>query len=251
MCTVSFIARERGYLLGMNRDEQIMRVAGLPPAERVVDGITVVAPREPNGGTWIAVTEVGMTFALINWYSVQARVRGETISRGQVVLAASATSAIEAARERLEKLPLEKINPFRLIGIFPASQEVFEWRWDLRTLSEKSSDWETQQWISSGFDEPKAQEVRSRIFRAAQKQRTFGTIGWLRRLHASHGPECGPFSTCMHRGDAATVSYTEVAVSSRQAVMRYRAKSPCEGARFATRRFQIRKYASQRPFNAH
>jgi hypothetical protein len=43
-----------------------------------------------------------------------------------------------------------------------------------------------------------------------------------------HVPETGPFSTCMHRADAATVSYTEVVVSSRQAMMRHHAGAPCE-----------------------
>src|SRR5689334_4291843 len=31
MCTVTFIARQRGYCLGMNRDEKLARPIGLPP----------------------------------------------------------------------------------------------------------------------------------------------------------------------------------------------------------------------------
>ena len=39
-----------------------------------------------------------------------------------------------------------------------------------------------------------------------------------------------PFSTCMHRADAATVSYTEVAVSLSQVNMRYHAEAMCRHA---------------------
>jgi len=37
-----------------------------------------------------------------------------------------------------------------------------------------------------------------------------------------------PFSTCMHRADASTVSYTEISFSPREAVMRYHAGAPCQ-----------------------
>jgi len=56
------------------------------------------------------------------------------------------------------------------------------------------------------------------------------TVSWLRRFHsshASHAPEIGPYSICMHRNDAATVSYTEVVVSRRITRMRYQSGSPC------------------------
>jgi hypothetical protein len=39
----------------------------------------------------------------------------------------------------------------------------------------------------------------------------------------------------MHRADAATVSYTEVAISKTRAVMRYQPGPPCSGARSITK----------------
>ena len=59
MCTVTFIARKHGYALGMNRDEQLSRVPGLPPSEKTINGCRVLAPSEPGGGTWIALNERG------------------------------------------------------------------------------------------------------------------------------------------------------------------------------------------------
>ena len=228
MCTVSFIARKCGYLLAMNRDEKLSRVVGLPPKIVSAAGCRIVRPSEPSGGTWIALNDAGVTFALINWYSIKAQVKSNPISRGGVVNSVSAQILSVATSEILKKLPLTKINPFRLIGVFPAAEGIVEWRWDLKRLVRKKHPWRSQQFISSGFDEPMAQRIRSRTFRLALRHKSAGTLDWLRRLHRSHAPESGPFATCMHRADAATVSYTEVAVSARAVRMRYHAVAPCE-----------------------
>jgi len=228
MCTVSFIARKNGYALAMNRDEKLTRVAGLPPKQRIVQGRAVLCPSEPGGGTWIALNDTGITLALINWYSVRAQVRGETVSRGEVVNSVGAADGNERVASLLNRLPLAKINPFRLIGIFPATKEIFEWRWDLNELVWVAHPWKRRQWISSGFDEPKAQRLRGNTFRRAQVQLRRDSIDWIRRLHRSHHPGSGPFSTCMHRIDAATVSYTEITLSFRRAIMRYHHGAPCQ-----------------------
>ena len=229
MCTVTFIARRRGYALGMNRDEKLARVSGLPPAKKTVDGRRVLSPAEPGGGTWIALNDAGAAFALINWYSIAARVQGEIVSRGRVVNVACAAQTPAAAAAALARLPLRQINPFRLIGVFPADREIVEWRWDLKKLVCQEKRWQNQQWISSGFDEPAAQRERSRTFRAALKHKSVGRLDWLRRLHRSHAPRSGPFSTCMHRPDAATVSYTEAAIFPTRALMRYQVGPLCVG----------------------
>ena len=228
MCTITFIPRPRGYHLGMNRDEQLTRRAALPPRKRIMNGLAVFAPSELGGGTWISLNEHRVTFALINWYSVLARVSGKAVSRGVVVNSVSATISVDSAEAALDKLLLHRINPFRLIGIFPATNEITEWRWNMHQLVQKRHSWKSHQWISSGFNELAAQRVRGRTFRLAQKQKSAGSLDWLRRLHRSHAPETGPCSTCMHRADAATVSYTEISVSSSVAVMRYHAGAPCQ-----------------------
>jgi hypothetical protein len=231
MCTVTLIARRNGFALGMNRDEKLARVKGLPPTRRVVDGRQVLCPAEPGGGTWIALNDSGASFALINWYSITARVGKNPLSRGDVVNAVNAADSIVKTTSALAKLSLKRINPFRLIAVFPCTREIVEWRWDLKTLAKHVCEWKTQQWISSGFDEPQAQRIRSATFRHTADQKSFGTLDWLRRLHRSHSPRCGPFSTCMHRVDAATVSYTEVSVSTTSAIMRHSTNSLCETLR--------------------
>src|SRR5262249_58502170 len=98
MCTVTFIARRNGYALGMNRDEKLTRVPGLPPRLTQINGRETLSPREPNGGTWIGVNDTGASFALINWYSVAARVSKHPSSRGEVVkrcLSANSPNAVD------------------------------------------------------------------------------------------------------------------------------------------------------------
>ncbi|MEW6303391.1 MAG: hypothetical protein AB1705_07975, partial [Verrucomicrobiota bacterium] len=62
---------------------------------------------------------------------------------------------------------------------------------------------------------------------AACRETPSGTLGWLRGLHRSHEPARGPYCFCMHRADAATVSYTEVTVSRTMGTMRYWPGAPC------------------------
>src|SRR6266446_6612431 len=151
MCTVTFIARKRGYFLGMNRDEKLTRPTALPPRRRMVNGRAVFAPSEPGGGTWIALNDQGATLALINWYSINARVARNALSRGEVVNSVSATISSDTADAGLHELPLNRISPFRLIGIYPTTSEIVEWRWNMSQLVRKHHRWKSQQWISSGF----------------------------------------------------------------------------------------------------
>jgi len=227
MCTVTFIAAKNGYRLGMNRDEKRTRVRGLPPAKRTIDGREVICPSEPRGGTWIAVNDAAVCFALINWYSVPKKVQANPASRGIVVNAVSGTLSESDADSALAALPLQRINPFRLIGVFPGQKEIIEWHWNLNQLGRATHRWKAQQWISSGFDEPEAQRVRSETFQRACRQKSFGSADWLRRLHRSHSPNCGPFSTCMHRTEAATVSYTEISIAGGHIQLSYACGAPC------------------------
>ena len=227
MCTVTFIPRRKGYCLGMNRDEKRTRVKGLPPRMQNLSGRSVLYPSEPKGGTWIAVNDKGISFALINWYSVPARAFGNVVSRGVIIPAICSGESTEMADARLAELPLERINPFRLIGVFPGSHEILEWRWDLKELTSSHKRWRAQQWISSGFDERAAQKTRSEAFRQALTQQSAATLNWLRRLHGSHSPQMGPLSICMHRDDAATVSYTELFFYNGRSIMRYGCGTAC------------------------
>ncbi|MGE3309469.1 MAG: NRDE family protein [Limisphaerales bacterium] len=248
MCTVTLVARERGFHLGMNRDEQRSRPIGLPPERGRSGDRIIVYPSEPGGGTWIAVNDAGIALALINWYAVARRVPSDGLSRGEVIPAMIPESDLDAAGARLRLLSRERINPFRLIGVDRRARRVVEWRWDLSALDQVEHPWVTQLWASSGSDERAAQASRQRVFEEFLAQPTAGTLDWLRRLHRSHRPIPGADSICMHRSDAATVSYTEVeADDGGEVVMRYRIGAPCE---FPETGIRSRRTSSQRALRA-
>jgi len=227
MCTVTFIPRRKGYCLGMNRDEKRTRPQARPPAHRNLNGHRVLYPSEPMGGTWIAVNDTGASFALINWYSVPQRPENNTTSRGIIIPSIASAHTTALTQDSLGKLSLRRMNPFGLVAVFPDSREITEWRWDMKRLSCRPHPWRAQQWISSGFDERRVQTKRSRTFRQKLHQSSVGRLDWLRRLHRSHLPNPGPFSTCMHRADASTVSYTEIVVTERSSNIHYLDGPPC------------------------
>lgn len=227
MCTVTFLPCEPEYRLGMNRDEQLNRVAALPPARHDLGDTQALFPSEPGGGTWIGLNDRGNSFALINWYAVQANVKGEAVTRGQVVRCALPSTAPGQSTKALATLPLDQIHPFRLIGMFREQRQVCEWRWNLQTLEPIDHGWLPAIWISSGWDESGAQTTRSQVFQRAMAERFLATSRALRRLHRSHQPERGPYSICMHRHDAATVSYTEVQVTDRHGRIYYQSGPTC------------------------
>lgn len=228
MCTVTLIARDDGFRLGMNRDEQRTRPLALPPERACIDGVECLYPREPGGGTWIGVNALGTGFALINWYAIRAQPRGRAGSRGQIIPSILSLREPDAVEVALRYRDLSNTRPFRLIAIMPHLRQITEWRWDLTALGRADHPWQTSTWISSGHDEHGAQRSRGDVFNQRLGEPDAGSAKWLRKLHASHEPECGPYSTCMHRTDAVTVSYTEIAVKPEAVELHYHAGSPCD-----------------------
>ena len=228
MCSVSFIPREDGFVLAMNRDELISRVPALPPRVHYRGDLAVLCPSEPSGGTWIGISSAGMAFSLLNWHSQPNRPGEDLISRGEVVRALLSGGSSSAAASILKELPLRRMNPFRLIAVSLPERSLTEWRSGTEALTSEAHPWKRQHWFSSGFDEAGAIQVRQRV--CAQFPGDLEDLTTLRKLHATHQPMAGPFSLCMHREDAATVSYTEISVRDHTASMFYIAGSPCSSA---------------------
>jgi len=239
MCTVSFVPNRNGFYLAMNRDEKRSRATALAPAIVELDGHRAILPREPDGASWISLNDAGTCLALINWHRVERKPFERIASRGEIVRELGAKPSSDAIGNGLTNLPLRTIRPFRLIAVVPREKSVTEWRWNLEGLSGRKLPWDSQHWFSSGFDELQAEVERRRVCARAQGRPAARTLDWLRQLHRSHEPKRGPFSICMHRPDAATVSYTEVSVTGKSAVMRYADGSPCSTKSSVTKRLAI------------
>jgi hypothetical protein len=239
MCTVSFLPKAQGFYLAMNRDEKRDRSTALAP--RIVDmgSRRAVFPSEPAGGTWISANDAGVCLALINWHRVQRQPKNDVVSRGNVVRALAGKSCAAEIADGIRTLPLRKLRPFRLIAIVPPEKLVTEWRWNLEWLTVRDHKWQQQHWFSSGFDERRAELERQRVCDSARTHQSTKKLNWLRQLHRSHEPKRGPFSICMHRRDASTVSYTEVAVSEKRATMRYNAGPCCSNGTVVTKTISL------------
>jgi hypothetical protein len=269
MCTVSFLPKARGFYLAMNRDEKLNRSTALAPTIVDLESRRVVYPSEPAGGTWISTSDAGVCLALINWHRVEREPKHDVLSRGEVVRALAGKSSTNEIADGIGRLPLRKLRPFRLITIVPSERLVTEWRWNLEWLTRRDHKWQPLHWFSSGFDERRAELERAKVCASflaggdvvagdglsdvalakaddpGRKSARAGvnaagySLNWLRQLHRSHSPKRGPFSICMHRRDASTVSYTEVAVSKKRATMRYKSGPCCSNGAIVTKTISL------------
>lgn len=226
MCTLTFVPGEDGYVLGMNRDEKITRGHASPPAVNKGTVVWAIYPTDVEGGTWIAATERGIAFALLNWNDV-GRLHPQTGTRGSVIPALLTSRASQDANATLEHLELGGILPFRLVGVFPAEKQIVEWRWDQKSLDHEILGWHNAQWCSSSLSDAQAAKRRGLSYARAQHEPDAGSVAWLRRLHASHDDQERPLSTCVHRADVTTLSYTEFICTADAIHCNYRAGSPC------------------------
>jgi hypothetical protein len=232
MCTLSFVAKPRGYYLAMNRDERFDRGRATPPQVVDLGVLRAIFPRDVAGGTWIAVTDQGTSWALQNWHVPYAY--DKTVSRGLVIPRVAACSSREEVERKLSPSELRGMLPLRLFGFLPHAREIYEWRWDGSGVHTLKFEWRPHQWFSSGLSDEKAEAARMPVFRAAERSTSAESLEWLRRLHRSHTPE-GPFSICVHGEVAGTVSYTEIEVGAKKVTMRYTDGPACGAASAALR----------------
>lgn len=67
MCFVAFYTQHNTRWLLSNRDENIQRLAALPPAQHQLGNYTLLFPRDAKaGGTWVAVRNDGVAAVLLN-----------------------------------------------------------------------------------------------------------------------------------------------------------------------------------------
>jgi hypothetical protein len=142
MCTISIIPlRERtssdcGYRVVCNRDESRIRPPASNPRWRAAGAGKALWPMDMEaGGTWIAISEAGMTLCVLNVNPDPPAVverPANARSRGLLIPELIGEGSVAAALERLERMPLSQYTPFRLLGIETVDGEMRlgEARWD-------------------------------------------------------------------------------------------------------------------------
>ena len=228
MCTLTVVTDNDEYIMAMNRDEKIARGAGLPPETYEFDGTRAIYRSDGDGGTWFATNEYGVSLALLNWNDVAPH--GPDVkrrSRGRVIPTLIDSRSLADLHDVFGVSNIAAMMPFRLVGVFPSEQEIWEWRWDSAQLECQVHEWESRHWFSSSLSDERAEALRGAACRTARHESDAGSVRWLRRLHASHAGGPGPFSLCVHREDVKTLSYSEVLISSGSVRMRHFRGSPC------------------------
>ncbi len=230
MCTLTAITDNETYRMAMNRDEKITRGAGAPSEIYEFDRARAIYPGDGTGGTWFAVNDYGISLALLNWNEVPPRAIAQVKmrSRGRVIPALIDSRSLSDLHGVIRVSSFQGMLPFRLVGVFPFEQQIWEWRWDSKRFTAQVHAWGSRHWFSSSLSDKWAERLRGTVCRKAQHELDFGSVPWLRRLHASHAGGPGPFSLCVHRDDVKTLSYTEVTVTSGRIEMSHFRGRPCD-----------------------
>jgi hypothetical protein len=81
--------------------------------------------------------------------------------------------------------------------------------------------------LTAGDADAQAEQRRGTTLALALRESDTGSQRWLRKLHGSRVPGDRAFSTCVHREDVETVSYTELTCTDRRVECEYVVGSPC------------------------
>jgi hypothetical protein len=228
--------------------DNISRIREASAEVHEFDGTRAMYPSEGNGGTWVATNEYRIALALLNWNDIAPRSRdAKRRSRKRVIPTLIDSRSLWDLHEVFSVSNFAGMMPFRLVGIFPSDQEIWEWRWDSAQLECLVHEWESRHWFSSSLSDERAESSRGAACRTARHESDAGSVRWLRRLQASHVGGPGPFSLCVHREDVRTLSYTEVMVKCGSVRMCHFLGSPCTMNPADTTEIEIDRKRPARP----
>jgi hypothetical protein len=131
----------------------------------------------------------------------------------------------------VDLLPLRMIQKEGSTSVFtvsPSSMVQLPEMRDGGRISHPSHPWRLGHWFSSGLSDQRAAAARRPICEGAARQASAGSVAWLRRLHRSHRPRREAFCFCVHRPEAATLSYTEILCCRSLRITPCTARDPCE-----------------------
>ncbi len=226
MCTVSWILSRGGYELFMNRDELRRRGPAQGPQLCQHEGSAFLAPHDSDGGgSWIAVNASGLGLTLLNRYVDVSTLPPPAgwRSRGLLVTELATASHPDEVRHRLESQSLDAYRPFTLAVFFPGQQPRIH-AWDRHRLAPPRI--AMAPLASSSFDPGGIEAARRQSWARCLGDRPPSRERCL-AFHRSHGPERGPYSPCMHREDAATVSFSWIRVDPQTVRFTYAEGAPC------------------------
>jgi uncharacterized protein with NRDE domain len=240
MCTVSWLSSQDGYQLFCNRDERHTRRAAAPPRQHERAGVNFLAPVDgDHGGAWIGVNEFGLSLCLLNRYQDRWQITDRQISRGLLLVELMDSDSQAQTRWRLTEFDLPRYQPFTLVALERgASALLFQWTGQRLTI-ESNGDAQMPL-VSSSYDSAGAARFRREYFAELKKAADRVSDDLLLAFHQSHAPERGPYSVCMHRADAATVSFSRIRAGAKTIEFDYYSAAPCALGTHASRSLRLR-----------
>ena len=220
MCTVSAVHSPDGTALRIviNRDERRLRMQAQPPARFSAYGAGAVWPVDPEaGGTWVAVNDRGLAFALLNvWAPERYPVQDAPVSRGAVIPYLVRAAGVEDAERRFVSGPARW--PCRPFKVLVASRDR------LVLLSPQgATDLDAPMVLgTSSLGDELVEAPRRALF---EELLASSADAWQAqdRLHRHAWPDRRHVSVLMSRADACTVSRTEIVLTREGGEMRYAA----------------------------
>ncbi|MCC7013237.1 MAG: NRDE family protein [Planctomycetes bacterium] len=229
MCTLTWVRHGTGFELFFNRDEQRTRAKAKAPFVHERAGRRWIAPTDTaGGGTWIGVNEFGLAVALLNGFLRGDQGERPWTTRGELVESVLDAKNVREVEVRLRKRHLERFRSFTLVAVEPAAPALVA-SWDGQELALDQRFDGHPPICSSSLDPNGATRARRELFSELQARHGGIDSGLLELFHRSHGPERGALSPCMHRDDAATQSFTRIAVDAERVELHYTPGAPCEG----------------------
>jgi Transport and Golgi organisation 2 len=227
VCTVSWVHQPEGYHLLCNRDEKRTRGAAFAPQVMERNGVRYIAPIDPDhGGTWLSANEFGLSVCLLNG-TADVEPRDLRRSRGLLLRELAWAPGADECALWLRHLDLTPFAPFSILILEPGRSGILA-EWNGGELTVDPAGDSHMPLTSSSYDAAGVRRARLNEF-----ARRVGAIhpfdpALLYWFHSSHGTAPDAYSTCMHREDAETVSFSWVVVSMQAVRFLYSPGAPCQ-----------------------
>jgi Transport and Golgi organisation 2 len=205
--------------LAVSRDELRSRPRASGPAPVAFGDRQAIAPLDPvGGGTWVAVTDVGLAFALLNVNESAGDPDPRRASRGRIIPTLGRAGNLERCLAEAERLDPAAFNPCRVVvldGQAIGEIVIRRERLRIRTMA-----------LGSPFIRVSSSLGDRRVGRRLDLfERWFPTPRAVRRhqddFHRHRWPRRGPSSVRMRRRDAGTVSITTIELFEHRAHLMY------------------------------
>lgn len=236
MCTLSVVTSTdlSAIRLLFNRDERRLRPLAHPLARHRVRGVSTVWPVDAaSGGTWIAASDHGLAFALLN--ADGPRTGPGSPSRDTLIPALAGAASLAELETGWRAIDTTGFAPFRLIAVSTREIAVFA-----RGCLEPSITpvGRAQVFCSSSLGDALVEGPRRGLLLQLLRE---APDPWMAqaRFHHHAWPDRRHLSVMMSRTDACTVSCTEIILAPGRVTMHYR--PVVDGWPISTRTEQMRQ----------